>query len=695
LITEIFIAYSWWTILLIIALALLYAGLLYVKNPLNKLSRLLIVILFVFRFLAVFILGFLLLSPTIKTKKKQIEKPIILLGQDNSKSVIMTKDSIYYTDTITADISKLITELSIKNDVESFLFGDTIQKGITPDYKDNTSNYSDFFSYLKQNYIGLNVGAIIITGDGIINNGIDPVYAASDINFPIFTIAYGNTSQTKDAKIDDVRYNSIAYSGDIFPIEVSLSANKMKGEKTSLSLVENNKIIAKKTINFSNDNFRKTVIFNIEAKKAGKHRYKLILNQVSNEISNDNNIQNIFIDILDSKQSILILAYAPHPDIGSIKQSLVMNKNYTVEIDYINSFNGDITKYNLIILHQLPAKRNSAVKLLKKILEKKIPTLYILGNQSNLTVFNKYFKGMNILTAVGSTVPAQFVYNNSFSFFTINNKSATQLSTLPPLNVPLGNYKLSAGSDVFGWQLINSILTDFPLITYYNDMGVKSGVISGEGLWLWRMHSNLQYGNSDAMDVLLNKAAMFLIADIDKRHFKIHTKGEYNSNLDIIIDAELYNQALELENSTDVTLILTNEIGEKYNFVFSPYDDYYKLNLNKLPIGIYSYKATVKLGADSYTDIGEFIVQRLNNESKNLNANHRILNQLAIDHDGSMYYPNEIDKLLIDINNLESMKSKIHYEDKFTGLNSLIYILIGIILLLSIEWFIRKYFGNY
>jgi len=381
--------------------------------------------------------------------------------------------------------------------------------------------------------------------------------------------------------------------------------------------------------------------------------------------------------------------------LGAIKQSLEMNKNYQIETQYISSFTGDLKKYELVILHQLPAKRNSASKFLQIITDNNIPVLYVLGDQSNLVTFNKYFKGLNILSAVGNTVPAQFDFNNSFSFFSIDDKLTTQLSTLPPLSVPLGNYNLSTSSDVFGLQVINGILTDFPLIMYYNEMGTKGGVVSGEGIWLWRIQSQLRYGNSNALDALLNKSAMFLIADTDKRHFKIQTKGEYDSQMDVIINAELYDQSLNLENAPEVEFVLSNEIGEKFNFVFSPFDNYYKLNLNKLPVGIYNYKANVKLGTDSYIDKGEFIVQQLNNESKNLNANHRILNQLATEHKGKMYYPKQIDELIVDIKNLKSLKPVIHFEDRFTSLNSLIYVLAVIIMLLSIEWFFRKYFGNY
>lgn len=692
---EIFISYSWWTILLVIITGLVYAGLLYTKNPQNKLSVVLTVILFIFRFFTVSVLAFLLLSPFIKTKKKQIEKPIIIFGQDNSRSILMAKDSVYYTDTLIVGLNKIISELSIENDVDSYTFGNNVKEGSKPDYSDNTSNYSDFFNHVKQMYSGLNVGAVILAGDGIVNNGIDPVYAASDIAYPVFTIALGDTSRARDIKIDDVRHNSIVYSGDIFPVEVSLSANILKGKKATIKLLGNNKVIAQKEVLISNDSYRKSVKFNVEAEKVGKRRYRLVVEPVAGETNFENNIRNIFIDVLDSRQKILILAYAPHPDIGAIKQSLLKNRNYQVETEYISSFNKDVNQFDLIILHQLPSKMNVAIRVLKSLTANEIPTLFILGKQSQLPIFNRYFKGLDIRSAVGNTVPAQFEFNNSFAFFSFNNELAAQLSSLPPLTVPLGNYQLSLGAEVFGWQRINNILTDFPLITFYNDIGVKSGVISGEGLWLWRIQNYFQYNNSTAVDAFLSKAVMFLIADTDRRHFRIYSKGEFDSRLDVILVAELYNQSLEHDNSANVRLTLTNENNEKFNFDFSPFEDYYKLNLNKLPVGVYRYQASVKLGNNNYNDSGEFIVQQLDNESRNLNADHRMLARLASEHDGKMYYPDQINELLIDVNSLNSLTSKIHYEDKFTGLVSVMYILIALIILLSGEWFLRKYFGGY
>jgi len=649
----------------------------------------------VFRFLSVSVLTFLLLSPTIKTKRKQIERPIVIIAQDNSKSILINKDSLYYLDSMAYNIRILSRELSKNSDIDSFLFGKSVIEGESPQYTDNTSNYSNLFTHIKQNYSGLNVGALILIGDGINNNGIDPIYASSDISFPIFTVALGDTSKMLDSKIDDIRYNSIVYSGDIFSLEVSLSASLMKGNSTTIKLLENNKTISEEKMVFSSNNYRKSVKFDIEASIAGKHRYKVVVEPSSGEISIENNVRNIFIDVLDSRQQILILAYAPHPDIGAIRQSLVKNKNFQVDVAYIGGFNNDITRYDLVVLHQLPANKNSGSNILNKLEEHETPMLFVLGDESNLLTFNKYFKGLNILSTVGSKVNARFDYNNLFSYFSFSNEYASELLTLPPLRAPLGNYQLSMGAEVFGWQVVNGILTGFPLVTYYNNIGIKSGVISGEGLWLWRIHNQLLYGNSNAVDAFINKSAMFLIADTDKRHFKIQSKGVYDSNEDVVINAELYNKALEPNNSSEVKLSLTNEIGERYNFVFSPFEDYYKLNLNKLPVGIYRYSANVRLGTDDYDSNGEFIVQQLDNESRFLNANHRLLSQIATEHGGAMYYPSEIDSLLIDINSLNSMTSRVYYDYKFTQLNSLIYLLLGLLFLLSFEWFMRKYFGNY
>jgi hypothetical protein len=694
-ITDIYISYPWWTIILVIATGLIYAGLLYIRNPLNKLNTTISVILFIFRFVVVSFLAFLLLSPYIKTKTKQLEKPIIVIGQDNSSSILMTKDSAFYRTEFSESIKLLSDYLSVKNDVDNYKFGDYVRESDSLSYKDNASNYSDFFSHFKQNYSGLNVGAIVLIGDGIINNGIDPVYAAVNIDIPVFTVALGDSSQMRDLKIDDIRYNSMVYSGDIFPIEINVNANMHDGDDVVVKLLENNRLVGNEYFKVVGNSFSKNVKFSIPASGSGTRRFSVIIEGALEEQITENNSRDVFINVIDSRNRILILANAPHPDVGAIKQSLLHNQNFEVEIGYISSTINNLNSYDLIILYQVPSRIAAARQILREIKESEKPVLYILGRQSGLSEFSRYFEGLDIKSTVGAFANARFEPTASFPLFTFDRELLARLSTFPPLQAPLGNYQLSSSTQVFGWQNISDITTNFPLIAFYNNIGVKSAVITGEGLWQWRMQDNIQHNNTNAIDALLNKSMMYLLADTDKRRFKVLTKSEFNNNDDVVLTAELYNQALEPSNTADVSLVMTNENNETFNFLFSPFDNYYVLNLSKLPVGIYKYKATSKLGNDNFSDVGEFVVRRSNIESIFLNADHRMLNRLAVDHNGSMYYPNQIEDLKNTLDNLDSLKTRVHYQDRYMGINSIFFIFAGLVFLLSLEWFLRKYFGSY
>jgi hypothetical protein len=116
--------------------------------------------------------------------------------------------------------------------------------------------------------------------------------------------------------------------------------------------------------------------------------------------------------------------------------------------------------------------------------------------------------------------------------------------------------------------------------------------------------------------------------------------------------------------------------------------------LKILPEGIYRYSASTQLGTEKYTASGEFIVNKNLLERRTLNANHGMLYLLSNQHNGQLFHPEQLSQLS-EILSQNKLKGKIFYEEKFTSLRDLQIILILIILLLSVEWFFRKYMGNY
>jgi hypothetical protein len=695
LFTDLIISFPWWFVLLVILIGASYASILYFKNRKNKLGKTWTILLFVTRFLSVSLLTFLLLSPFIKSKSKQLEKPVVVIGLDNSRSMVLVKDSAEVRTNFSTKLENIIDRLREKYDVEAYTFGGKIQQSANPDFRQETSNYADFILKMKEDYTGTNFGALVIVGDGINNRGIDPVFAASDISFPIYTIALGDTTTNRDLKINDVRVNRIIYLGDDFPVEVNVIGHQLNGEKAVLKVYAYGKLQHKQNININSNSFNQTFSFTINAKDAGKQRLGIKIETEAGELNKGNNERNVFIDVLDNRQKILLLAAAPHPDLAAIRKSIEANKNFQLDLAFASDFKGKPEDYDLVILHQIPSNKLQEVRIIQKIIEKNIPLLFILGKQSNIALFNQYYKGIDFKTAGVNFEDAQAVINPTFSLFKFDPSLAGALEKFPPLIVQLGNYQVLPATTIFATQKINNLETGYPLIAFSSEGNHRNGFIAGEGLWMWRLHDYLQNNNTKAFDTFIEKTIQLLLLRKDKRFFRVDTQGEYTGNENVIIDAELYDQSYEPVNEPDVNFILINENAEKFDYLFSPSDKSYKLDLGRLPVGIYKYSADTKLGREKYKVNGEFVVNAESLESRTLKANHNLLYRLANQHGGEMLYPSDIDQLPEILDKEQNLQSKIYYEEKYTGLFNL-WSVIGLILfLLSLEWFLRKYFGSY
>ena len=127
--------YPIWTILFCFLLGAVYAGVLYYKeSKLDTIAKWLKNSLLIFRFLAVSIIAFLLLSPFIKTIFNKTEKPIIIFAQDNSNSLLIHQDSAFYANNYLKKLNALKEKLEKDYEVKSFTFGEKVKEEGTIDF---------------------------------------------------------------------------------------------------------------------------------------------------------------------------------------------------------------------------------------------------------------------------------------------------------------------------------------------------------------------------------------------------------------------------------------------------------------------------------------------------------------------------------------------------------------------------------
>jgi len=687
--------YPAWMIVFCVIAGIIYSAILYYKNKHNDFSPLLTKLMAFFRFLAIFLIAFLLLSPLLKTNTHTNEKPIIVFAQDNSQSILVNKDSSFYKNEYKQKVENLINELEKKYDVKSFNFDDKVSEQLNFNYNGKQTDIAALFDELITRYTNRNVGAVILASDGIYNKGNNPLYASDKIKSPIYTLALGDTTVRKDLLIQKVNFNHITYLGNTFPVEVIVNANKAKGLSAKLKVTHGQKEIFNKTINFSSNQYTETINITTEAKESGLQRYTISISPVNDEITLTNNRKDIFIEVLDARQKILLLAAVPHPDISAIKQTLEGNRNYDVQISLINDFTKPISDYNLVILHQLPANKFNTAKIFSDIQKANIPILYILGSQSNISQFNAHNSGLNITVKNQNFNESLPYLSSEFSYFTISDETRKMLNNFPPLNCIYGNYKLAPSAEPFLMQKIGNVASNQPLILFNQSLGSKNGIITGEGLWKWKLANYAQRNNSEAFDEIITKIVQYLSVKIEKGLFRVINNHVFNENQSVEFDAELYNDSYELINEADVNLTIINASGKKFPYQFNKTSNAYHLNAGIYPQGDYKYQAVVKLKNKTLTQNGEFTIIAMDAEFTNTIANHQLLYNLSKKSGGEMLYPSQIDKLADLLQKRDDIKVVKYTQKRFNDLVNLYWIFFIIIALLSAEWFLRKRNGGY
>ena len=689
--------YPTWYILFCALLGLAFAAALYYRDATFKeQSPILNKILGALRWLTATIIAVLLLSPVLKSSVTEIKKPVVVLAQDVSESIgIAVKDTTQYK----SQFEALKTALGEKFDVKTYSFGEKVREGVDFQFKDKLTNASDLVKNVYDLYSNQNLGALVIASDGIYNEGSNPLYAAAKLNAPVYTIALGDTTPKRDLIVKRVFHNNIAYLGDKFNIQIDVAAANCGGSNTSLTVARldaagNPSVVSTTSISINKNDFFTTKEVTLDASQAGVMRFRIAVTSVSGEATTVNNVKEIFVEVLDARTKILILANAPHPDLAAINEGIVLNKNYTVSIGYVNDLKVNVADYDFVILHQVPSVTNGGDAALNILNSKKTPRLYIVGAQSdsrklstmqNLMTLNADGKNMN---------DVQATLNGGFNLFTLDN-TFSQFPNFNPIQSPFGEFKEAGGGQVLFYQKIGKVDTKYPLIMLGESNGIRTGIIAAEGLWKWRLFDFAQHQNHELFDGLMSKIITYLSVKEDKRKFRAKSdKNMYRENEPVQFTAELYNNSYELINDSDVRVILTNGEGKQFPYTMNKSGRSYALNAGILPVGNYQYKATTSVGGQELEAGGAFSVQPIQLELYETTADHAVLRALANQFGGSLVFPKDMVSIADSIK-ARTLKPVMYTTNKTESVMNLKWIFGLLIFLLAVEWFLRRYFGGY
>ena len=397
-----------------------------------------------------------------------------------------------------------------------------------------------------------------------------------------------------------------------------------------------------------------------------------------------NNTKNFAVEIIDQRSEIALVSVINHPDLGALKRSIETNQQRKVSIlkpEEVKS----LQNYNILILYQ-PTTSFKAIFEQNKVAQ--INTFIITGTATDFNFLNQV---QNDLLFKMSAQKEDYLttFDSNFNLFSQANIG---FENFPPLEHKFGTIAAKSNVNTLLSARIRNVQLQNPLLTFTENGSKRNAYLLGENIWKWRLENNLNKKSFEDFDLFTDKIIQFLVTNASKKNLNVTYESFYNSGESIEITAEYFNKNYEFDDKAQLTIQVINsktKASKKYDLLKAT--NSYKVNLDGLEAGNYSFKVTEKQSNSSFS--GSFEVLDFEIEKQFVNPDKSRLEQLATNTNGKVYYPNQIENLIKSLleneNYIPTQKETI----KKSPLIDWIWLLILVVLSLATEWFVRKYNG--
>ena len=669
------------------------------------------ILLISLRILAILLLLFIVFEPILTLAKKTIVEPINLIFADNSRSILI-EDGTNRSSTI-RNILQDSREHGLSDYAELSSFGSKISE-VSFDslekinFLEGSTNFSKIFSEAEQSE--RNISSIVIISDGVITDGSNPLYTAAKLKLPVFTVGVGDTTKRNDVEIRNVLYNEFIYAETPTTIVASIANTGFAGSSINVSLYENDLLLEQKNITLNNDGIQ-NVEFTYTPKTGGEKKLSVIVSNTNGEFTFANNKKVFFINVLSNKIKVLIVAGSPSPDLSFIKNSLKSDQNLTVNSvtqigvnRFLENNNRDrlIDSADILFFTGFPSAEISE-ELIRKIsgaISEKNKPFFITLSRS--TDFNKLKQLQNELPFnINRIIPGDnevqpYISVEESKNPLLQNNSPNPVSAwnnLPPVYQPNIEFKVKPESDVISKIKINNTPVNKPLIVTRKLGGKRSMAIVAEDIWKWKLQTAVK--DLDLFDRFILNSVKWLNTSEEQKQVTIKTsKKLYSLGEEIEFTGQVYDETFNPVSDAEVKVKI-NHGGEAYD-----------INLSSLGNGLYEGTfQTNKTGDYSFTgdalldnknlgsDEGSFNIGEVDIEMINPRMNYEFLTSLANQTGGEYFDASNYEQLFNILKRINERSSKEKIDVSEISLWSSEWLMAAVILLLGLEWFLRKRAG--
>ncbi len=636
----------------------------------------------ILRFITLFCVFLLLINPKIRKAEYFTEKPKLVLAVDNSASISHLQQS--------GQVQKFVRdltedrELKERFDIEVYGFGKEIDQTSEFDFDERQTDISHTLKELNPLMEGYMAPTVLIS-DGNQTLGQDLTYSARRYKQPIYPVVVGDTTQHSDLAVTRVNANKYAFLNNRFPVEIMVSYSGDQDVSSRVEITYGQNMLFSQNLEFGKNANSAVIRAELPASSVGIRTYRVKVLPLSGEKNSLNNTREFAVEVIDERSSILVLYSTLHPDLGVLKKTIESNEQREVVLKRISDGAVNPEDHQLVILYQ---PTSEFVPVLQQLQEKKKNYWVITGPATNWRSLNQQ-QDLFRQEITGQTEEFIPVFNENFGLFQTEDIG---FSKMPPLSGNFGMLSSEKSAEILLFKEIQGMETTEPLLAISEENDFKRAFLFGADIWKWRSHSFREQGSFEAFDTFLGKVVQFLASGSRKERLTISYEPLYRGSEELVISAKYFDRNYVFDSEAKLSLQLKdNAEGEVREIPFMLRNDNYEVDLSNLPPGEYNF--TVKVAGEGLSRSGTFKLLSFDVEKQFTGANAATLRAVAEEKGEELYFPDSPDVLK---KKLLSSKSFLPVQKSRENNVPLIdwYYLLGIIILaLSGEWFLRKYYG--
>ncbi|MEK6650219.1 MAG: vWA domain-containing protein [Bacteroidota bacterium] len=687
------------------------------RHPVPPQPRRWKIVFIVLRTVALWALLFLVGQPVLSLVNRSTLAPVVEVLVDNSQSLTLTdglgdRRKLLREALASPELSALASDAEVRwslfdhsrRPVERWSVDSLVQNG-------DRTDIAGAFHDLRIRSGERKPAAVVLLTDGNATTPVSPVYEAQALGVPVIAVGVGDTSDPRDLRVNDVVSNATAYAGTRVPVNVVLHSSGAGGEQVDVVLDHRGRTMDRTTVTLDQGARDRRVTLFFTPDSAGLHRSTVTLSRLRGEITYRNNSASFLTRVLSDKIRILIVSAAPNQDAAFLRRSLSSDSNLTVTMRTgtpRGSFlEGLLTpevvrQTDALILVGVPdaGTPDEALQLLLRHEFARLPVWYL---PQRTTDFSR-------LQSLSSLLPVrveQVVPTELSVFFSVpesrrlhpivrvSNNGSDPWSSLPPVFRSQGTFRPRPDAEVLATVRLGATVLSEPFLVVRSAEGRRTAFLTGYGFWRWKLLAPATGAGTDVYDTFVSNVVRWLTAVEDERRIRVRPDRDAFSSLEApAFTAQAYDESLQPVIDADIE-VTARSGGNSTTVLLSPLGNgQYAGTFPLLPPGDYTYSATVRTGTSVLgEDRGTFSVGGLNVEFVETRMDRVSLEGLASRTGGAYFGAGDMNGLADRIRMLPGFQDTEQVRRSDLELWSSPWILGTLVLLFSLEWFLRKRAG--